>query len=59
MENDRIAKSVYVGESVGCCLVGRPRKSWINSENDCLKKRGLNVGQARGILYDRNERGSL
>ena len=29
MERDRIAKSVYVGESAGSPLVGRPRKRWI------------------------------
>ena len=29
MENDRIAKRVYVGECEGSGSVGRPRKSWI------------------------------
>ena len=28
---------------------------WINFANDCLKKRGLNVWQARRMVYDRNE----
>ena len=28
MENDRIAKRVYVGECVGSCSVGRQRKRW-------------------------------
>ena len=36
MENDRIAKSVYVGECAGRCSVGRPSKRWI----DTVKKRG-------------------
>ena len=31
MENDRIAKKVYVGESAGSRSVGRQRKSWIDS----------------------------
>ena len=42
-------------ECVGSRLVGRPRKRWIDSVNDCLKKRGLNVGQARRVVYERNE----
>ena len=55
MENDRIAKRVHVEECVGSHLVGRQQKRWIDSVNDCLKKRGLTFGQARGIVYDRNE----
>ena len=37
------------------CLVGQPWKRLINSVNDCLKKKGLNVGQASSMVYDRNE----
>ena len=33
-------------------LVGRPRKKWIDSPNECLKKRGLNVGQPRRTVYE-------
>ena len=40
-----------VWESVGSSLVGRPRKRWIDSVNDCLKKRG----QASMMVYDKNE----
>ena len=39
MGNDRIAKWVYVGVGVGSRLVGRPRKRWIDSVNNCLKKK--------------------
>ena len=46
MKNDRIAKRVYVGRCVGSHSVDRPRKRWTDSVIDCLKKRGLNVGQA-------------
>ena len=46
METDRIAKRVYVGECLGSRLVGRPRKRCIDSVNDCLKKRDLNIGQS-------------
>ena len=47
MENDKIAKKV-MWESVG-----QPRKRWIHSVNDCFKC--LNVGQAKRMMYDRNE----
>ena len=39
MENDRIAKRVYVGECAGGRLVGRPRKRWIDTVKECLKKK--------------------
>ena len=55
MVNGRIAKPVYVGVCVGSRLIGRPQKRWIDSMNDCLKKRGLNVGQARRMVFNRNE----
>ena len=41
-------------ECVGSRL-GQPQKRWIDSMNNCLKKRWLNVGQARRMVYDRNE----
>ena len=53
MENDRIAKRVYVGKCAGSCLVGRPWKRWTDTTKDCLKKRGLNVRQARRMVHDR------
>ena len=45
IENDRIAKRVYVGECAGSRSVGRPRNRWIDTVRDCLRKRGLNVRQ--------------
>ena len=50
MENDGIAKRVYVGECVGIRSEGRVRKRWI----DTAKKRGLGVRKARIILHDRS-----
>ena len=55
MEKDRIVKRVYVGECSGSRLVGRPQKSWINTVKECLRKRGLDVRQARRIVKDRSE----
>ena len=39
LERDRVAKRVYVGECTDICSVGRPRKRWINTVKECLKKR--------------------
>ena len=36
MENDRIAKRVYVGGCAGSRSVGRPWKRWIDTVKDCL-----------------------
>ena len=52
VERDRIAKRVYVGESAGRRSVVRPRKRWIDSVKECLKKRRLDVRQARRIVQD-------
>ena len=50
MERDRIAKRVYVGECCGSCSVGRPRKRWIDTEKEYLKKRGLDIREARRMV---------
>ena len=55
MERDRITKRVYVGECASSRSVGRPRKRWIDTAKECLKKRGLDVRQARGMVQDRSE----
>ena len=39
MENDRIAKRVYVGVCVGSHSVDRMRKRLIYTMKDCLKKK--------------------
>ena len=51
MENDGIAKRVYIGEYAGSRSVGRPQKRWTDTVKHCLKKRGLNVRQARIGVY--------
>ena len=47
MENDRIAKRVYVGACVSSRSVGRLQKRWIDAVKYCLKKKSLDVRQAR------------
>ena len=51
-ENDRIAKRVYLEECVGSHSVGRLRKRWIVTVKDCLRRRGLDIRQARGMVQD-------
>ena len=55
MENDRIAKRVYVEECAGSHPVGRLRKRWIDTLKECLRKRSLDVRQARRMVQDRSE----
>ena len=55
MERDRIAKRVYVGECAGSRSEGRPRKRWIDTVKECLKKRGLDIRQAKRMVQDRSE----
>ena len=55
MENDMITNRVYAGECAGSCSVGRPRKRLIDAVKDCLRKRGLNIRQARRMVQDRSE----
>ena len=54
MENNRIAKRVYVGECVGSNSVAKPHKRWIDTMNECLKKTSLDVRQARRMVHDRS-----
>ena len=54
MVRDKIAKRVYVGECTGSRSVGRPRKRCIYTAKECLRKRGLDVRQARRMVQDRS-----
>ena len=53
MENNRIIKMGYVGEYAGSCSVGRSQKRWIDTIKGCLKKRFLDVRQARRMVHNR------
>ena len=55
IENDNIAKRVYVRECAGSRSVDRSWKRWADTVKDCLRKRGLDVRQARRVVQDRNE----
>ena len=54
MGNDRIVERVYVEECAGSRSVGRPRKRWIDTVKDCLKKRSVDVRHARRMVHDRS-----
>ena len=54
MEIDRIEKRVYLGECAGSRSVSRPRKRWIDTVKECLRKKGLEVRQAIR-MHDRSE----
>ena len=41
MENDRIAKGVFVRQCAGSRTVGRPRWIWNYTVKDCLRKRDV------------------
>ena len=45
---DKIAKRVYVGECASIRSVGRPRKRWIHTVNECLKERFLDLSGKQG-----------
>ena len=49
-----LAKRVYVGVCADSHLVGRLQRRWNDSVNDCLKKKSLNVWQAKSMVYDSN-----
>ena len=55
VERDRIAKRVYVRECAGRLSVGKPRKRWIDTVKECLRKRGLDAMQARRMVQDRSK----
>ena len=55
MERDRTAKRTYVGECAGSRSVGMPWKRWIDTVKECLRKRGLDVRQARRMVHARSE----
>ena len=55
MERDRITKRVYIGECAGSYSVGRPWKRWTDTVKECIKKRSLDIRQARRMVQDRSE----
>ena len=54
MENDSIAKRVYVGECAGIRSVCRPWKRWVDTVKGYLKKTGSDVRHARRMVHDRS-----
>merc|ERR1712002_1298945 len=55
MGNEILVKRVYDSEVRGARRRGRLRKSWMNSVNETLVRKGLNIQEARDSVQDRNE----
>ena len=55
VERGMIAKRAYAREFVGSRSAGRPRKRWLDTVKVCLRKKGLDVRQARRMVQDRSE----
>ena len=56
MERERgTGERVYVGECAGSRSVGRPWTRWIDTVNECLKKRCLDVRKARTMVQDKSD----
>ena len=51
----RIDKRVSVGVCAGSRSVCRPWKRWIDAVKECLRKRGLDVRQARRMVQDMSQ----
>ena len=43
-----------LGECAGSHSVDRPRKRWVDTVEDCLRKRELDVRQARRMVKNRS-----
>ena len=54
MEKGMVRESMYM-KNVGSHSVGRPRKRWIDTVKNCLRKRGLDARQAERMVQDRSE----
>merc|ERR1712002_564159 len=54
MGNERLVKRVYDSEVRDVRRIKRPRKSWMNGVNETLKRKGLNIQEAKDSVQDRN-----
>src|SRR5678815_3478358 len=55
MDDSRSVKGMYSGECVGNRPDGRPKKKWIESENECLEERNVRLAEARRKVHNRSE----
>ena len=54
MNDSRIVKRIYQSEFVGKRRVGRPRRTWRDYVNECVRKRGEYVTGAERMVNDRD-----
>ena len=55
MERDGITKRVYGGECTGTRSGSRPRKRLTDTVKECLRKRGLDMREARRMVKRRSK----
>ena len=55
MEDDRLAKKVYILEMQGPRCRGRPHKRWMYGVKEVLCKRDLTLQEAKECVQDRRE----
>ena len=52
MGEERLVGRVYRANMEGNRGRGRPQRRWIDTVKDCLKKRGMDIREARRMLHD-------
>ena len=55
MENNRIAKYVYIRDCARSRSAGRVRKRWIDTVKDMLKEKSVGCQATRRVVHDRSE----
>ena len=55
MEGERLVRRVYDSDARGMRGRGRPRKCWIDGTKEVMRRKGLDIQEARVCVQDRNE----
>ena len=55
MDDERLARKLFVSEVVGERGRGRPRWRWMDGVGDILRSKGLTVEEGLMMVYDRND----
>ena len=55
MGDERLVKKVYESDTNGTRSRGRPRRRWMDEVQDCVRRKGLTIQEAKVSVQDRNE----
>jgi len=55
MGGERLVRRVYDSDARGMRGRGRPRKCWIDGTKEVMRRKGLDIQEARVCVQDRNE----